>query len=150
GAMIESITVTKTFTPDQQGDSTGGGINIKTKAIPDAPILSLNSAVEYSTEATGNSRYLSYRGGGGSFFGLTDDVPPPVPQGHFPEDGGPLQQFNIDQLRDAIRDSFDPTMGVSRTGAPPPNYSFGLTLGDRFNLGDDSKFGLLGSFSYRR
>jgi hypothetical protein len=31
---IDSVTVTKTFTPDLQGDFTGGGVDIRTKASP--------------------------------------------------------------------------------------------------------------------
>ncbi len=150
GAMIESITVTKTFTPDQQGDSTGGSVNIKTKAIPDGPVFSISSAAEYNTEATGNDHFLSYRGGGNNFLGIDDARNRHVPQDHFPSDGGPLPPFDVEQLKEAVTQSFGPVMGVRRTGAPPPNYSWGLTAGNRFDLGGDSKFGVLGTLSYRR
>ena len=33
--MIESIRVTKTFMPDQQGDASGGAVDIRLKRVPD-------------------------------------------------------------------------------------------------------------------
>jgi hypothetical protein len=38
-SVIESIQVSKTFTPDQQGDASGGAVNVKLKGIPDESIL---------------------------------------------------------------------------------------------------------------
>ena len=38
-ALIESIQVSKTFTPDQQGDASGGAVNVVLKSIPDEPVL---------------------------------------------------------------------------------------------------------------
>src|SRR6185369_18035858 len=45
-ATIESVTVTKTFTPDLQGDFTGGGIDMKTCAIPEGRTLSITTTSE--------------------------------------------------------------------------------------------------------
>jgi len=36
---VDSITVTKTFMPNLSGDFTGGGVDIKTKGIPEGPVL---------------------------------------------------------------------------------------------------------------
>ena len=37
--MIESIQVSKTFTPDQQGDASGGAVNVVLKGIPEETIF---------------------------------------------------------------------------------------------------------------
>jgi hypothetical protein len=56
---IESMTVTKAFTPDLQGDFTGGGVDIKTKSVPDDTLLTMSVGGEYNTLATGNDEFLS-------------------------------------------------------------------------------------------
>jgi len=61
---IESISVTKTFTPDLQGDFTGGGVDIRTKSIPDSLRLSASIGTEWDRIATDNENFLTYRGSG--------------------------------------------------------------------------------------
>ena len=68
---VESVTVTKTFTPDLLGDFTGGGVDIRTKSIPDGLILSVSTSREHDSRATGSTDFLTYRGGGVDFM-LTD------------------------------------------------------------------------------
>ena len=154
---IDSITVTKTFTPDLQGDFTGGGVDIKTKAIPEDKLLAVSVSTEYNSAATGNEDFLTYSGGGVDWTGFQDgsrDVPaaalepfPPVPGyivrlGLFPSD---QEIANAQWISDVTR-SFAPVMG-SHTGAPGPGRGFALTGGRRFNW-HEHKLGLLGSFSY--
>jgi len=47
--VIDRVVVSKTFTPDQPGTFTGGGIDIVTKAFPDKPFLSLSLGGAYNT-----------------------------------------------------------------------------------------------------
>ena len=68
-SMIESIQVTKTFMPDQQGDASGG-INIITRGVPSKPILKAGISTEYDTNATGEKDFKSYAGGGNDFGGM--------------------------------------------------------------------------------
>ncbi len=37
--VIESVRVSKTFTPDQQGDASGGAVDVRLKGIPDDPFF---------------------------------------------------------------------------------------------------------------
>ena len=46
-AVIETIQVSKTFTPDQQGDASGGAVNVLLRGIPDENIF--NFKVQYGT-----------------------------------------------------------------------------------------------------
>ena len=57
-ALIESIQVSKTFTPDQQGDASGGAVNIKLKGIPDEPLLKFEIKPEFNSQATLNDDFL--------------------------------------------------------------------------------------------
>ena len=48
-AMIESVQVSKTFTPDQQGDASGGAVNIVLKGIPNGPVLEVKVGAKYKS-----------------------------------------------------------------------------------------------------
>jgi hypothetical protein len=61
-ALIDSIQVSKTFTPDQQGDASGGAVNLVLKGIPEEPVLKFQIKPEYNTQATEIDHFLT-RGG---------------------------------------------------------------------------------------
>ena len=73
-AIIESVQVTKTFTPDQQGDASGGAVDVRLKSIPDEPILQFRANVSVNTNVAGGD-FVSYQGGGVSGFGFEDIDP---------------------------------------------------------------------------
>lgn len=157
-AQIESLTVYKTFTPDLQGEATGGAVNIKTKSIPDAPFLAVSGAVEYNTQSTGNGKFLSYKGGGVDAFAMDDgrrDLPFAARQSVVPDyqrasvnPGIGASRLPNAQLLDQLTRSFQPTMGTS-TKEVGPNYNWSVAAGDKWQLGE-AKFGALGAFSYRQ
>ncbi len=143
-ALIQSIQVSKSFTPDQQGDATGGGINIKTKAIPDESVLSVGFGLSYNTQTTGNDQFLRNNGGGVDFTGM--------------DDGGralPLedvtQYANNAAARaaiDAESKKFQSSMGMYRK-APDPDYSMNATVGNSHEFSSGPRVGFLGSMYYR-
>ena len=153
---IESVTVTKTFTPDLRGDFTGGGIDIKTKSIPDAPLLKFSIGTEYNSIATGNDRFLSYAGGGverwakaGSsrnFPSLAGRQLPTFPQ---PTAFPPAQNLADAMVYDSYVRAFDPTMGLS-TRRPGLDSSYSLLTGNRFAVGRRTVLGAVGAFTYSR
>jgi outer membrane receptor protein involved in Fe transport len=61
--VIDRVVVAKTFTPDQPGTFTGGGIDIVTKSFPEKPFFSFSLGAAYNTQASLNDRFLSYKGG---------------------------------------------------------------------------------------
>jgi len=144
-AMIESVQVSKTFTPDQQGDATGG-INIKTKGVPDRRILQASVSTEWDSNATGNGDFKSYTGGGNDFGGMRGVTD--------------LDFFN-DRTGDDPRGSDVSTENGVKTAdkqfsteiqnnTPPPNYGYKFGVGDFVTLGDWSFGGLLlGSYSQK-
>lgn len=155
---IESITVTKTFTPDLQGDFTGGGIDIQTKAVPDEKVLSASFGVEYNTQATGNQDFLTYENGGVTFFGIASkdrDFPkeakeplPPLPAPSYaPTQPAASVRLAAAQVWDDHTRAFQPVMGVSQQ-EPGPNYSFSAVGGNRFDQGEGSAIGVLGAITY--
>jgi hypothetical protein len=62
-AVIQSLQVSKTFTPDQQGDSSGGAINIDLKDLPDQPFFQLKGQLGTNSQVQGaGNKFLSYQG----------------------------------------------------------------------------------------
>ncbi len=156
-AQIQNITVYKSFTPDQQGDSTGGTVDIITKSVPDKAFLSVSGGVEYNTQTTGNDKFLSYRGGGTPTFAMDDgkrDLPfrssaVPGYLGATVNPGLAASRLPNAQQLDAQTRAFSPVLGVS-TKEVGPSYSFGLAGGDKFSLGGEGQFGVIAGFSYKQ
>jgi TonB-dependent receptor len=152
---IENVTVTKTFTPDLEGDFTGGGIDIQTKSVPDQKTLVASFGVEYNSLATGNEDFLTYEGGGVEFLGIAGsdrDIPEeatkPLPVRPAPTYNAVTpQQTQNAETWDRFTRSFEPVMGVSRQ-EPGPNYSFSFVAGDRFDQGEGAAVGLMTALTY--
>jgi TonB-dependent receptor len=51
-SMVENIVTTKTFTPDQPGNFTGGNVNVSTRSIPDQFYVSAKVSLGYNTQAS--------------------------------------------------------------------------------------------------
>lgn len=126
--MIESIQVSKTFTPDQQGDASGGAVNIVLKGIPDERVLKVKVGTKYKTSVgEAGSGFLVDRGVEMSTWGHdADSMKEPVLSG-----------------------SWDGPVGVSR-GDAPPMYDWSVTAGDKFEIGSDLKVGFVGSLFYKK
>ncbi|MGD8786721.1 MAG: TonB-dependent receptor [Phycisphaerales bacterium] len=122
-ALIESLQVSKTFTPNQQGDASGGAVNLILKGIPEERVLSFKVGTEYNTQVANGKDFLSYKGGGVNLWGI--------------DDGG----------RDI--GGFGGTMGVSRDNAPT-NYNWSLTTGGKHVFENDILVGGLVSMYYKR
>ncbi len=128
-AVIESLQVSKTFTPDQQGDASGGAVDVRLKNVPDETIFKISTQVSYNSQVTGRDDFLTYKGGGVSSFGQ--------------DDGGRDIQFeNIGQ-------HWDGAVGTSREDAPI-DWKMTLAAGGKHELGNGVKVGAFGSFFYER
>ncbi len=135
-AVIESIQVSKTFTPDQQGDASGGAVNVVLKGIPDENILQLGVGTGFNTQVMENrDKFLTYKGGGVSFLGV--------------DDGGRDQV--VDRVHPNGRDVLanPQAIGVSR-GTAPFDYDWDLTAGGRHEFDNDVRIGGLVNIFYKR
>lgn len=148
-AMIDGIQVTKTFMPDQQGDSGAGAINIVTKPIPDESFVSGKFSRGYRQGITGNSgvkandrrvdtwgvehRELPIR----SF-----DIPT---LSHKIDGTVDETERQVDQLTRSL----DPNVGTV-TRAPPWDFGWNASLGHVAGPKDGWQLGGLAAFSYSR
>ena len=130
-ASIESIQISKTFTPDQQGDASGGAVNVVLKSIPEEWTFKVSGSYGYNENVRNSSSdFLSYRGGGVSTWGK--------------DDGGRDIQTNL-----INQSGWAGPVGVSQTDAPQ-DYKYGVSGGGKLDFDDDVRFGFFGSFFYER
>jgi TonB-dependent receptor len=126
-ALIESIQVSKTFTPDQQGDASGGAVNVVLKSMPDEPVLSFKAGTQYKTSMPGDGAFLTYEGGSLNTWGTLDDGE------REPQEEGT---------------TWSGAMGTTR-GDVPGMYDWSLTAGDKIEVADGIRVSALGNFYYK-
>lgn len=151
---VDSITVTKTFTPDLPGDFSGGGVDIVTKAVPEERLFKLETSFGYDSLATNNQDFLTNAGGGTEAFGNGNRNLPAIaqlPLPAFPDiNTSPSEtQIRDAELYDAYTKAFTPAIGVQR-GAPGFDHSWGLTVGDSIGLPGGGALGFLGAVSHKK
>ncbi|NJM56037.1 MAG: TonB-dependent receptor plug domain-containing protein [Verrucomicrobiae bacterium] len=140
-SLVESISVSKTFLPDMQGEATGGGVDIKTKAIPDGKIAEFSASVGFDSQATGNDKFRTYEGAGEPLgIDFDDSRGIPVSEGILGTNVGGLQNAKL-------TDKFEPIMGTT-TKSPEPNQSYGISIGDRIRIDDEQAVGYLFNMDY--
>ena len=161
--IIHKVVVAKTFTPDQPGTYTGGGINIVTKSFPEKPFLSLSLGSAYNTQTSGQDNFLTYRGGGLDWAG-TDDGTRALPGAiadpalivpNAPFTSGPRTSPTYGQtIAQAEKlQSLTREMGITQFAptrdAPPLNQNFSLATGDTTHM-FGKPLGVFAGMNYRR
>ncbi|MEM9802600.1 MAG: TonB-dependent receptor, partial [Planctomycetota bacterium] len=126
-AIIESVQVSKTFTPDQQGDASGGAVNIVLNSIPDEPIFNFSAQTSYNSQASGIDDFLSYDDGGVGPFGRESSERPIQTEG----------------------ENWTGDVGVSETDAPA-QYKFSTALGGGRELDNGVRVGGFFSLFYEK
>jgi TonB-dependent receptor len=139
--LLESITTSKTFTPDQPGDFSGASVNLKTREFTAGRVATITLGAGFNDAATGKTVYRAPRVGQEwlGFAGSARQLPPLL------QASPTLQGLTQQQTYDIIG-SFR-NVWSSRTGTGAPNGSFSAAVG-----GEDPLFGQLfsyaGSLSY--
>ena len=139
--LLEGITTSKTFTPDQPGDFSGAQVDLKTREFPAGRVFTMSSSIGVNTAVTGHElpraprTGTEWRGAAGSERQLPDAVPET-------EQLAAMTQAERIPVINSFRDVWS---GLTHDAGP--NGSLGLTLG-----GEDPVFGqpigYIGSFSY--
>src|SRR5918995_3529777 len=140
-ALLEGITTSKTFTPDQPGDFSGASVNLKTREFPARRVITFSASAGLNTAATGKQLARAPRVGSEwvGFAGSERDLPAPL--------------VGVNSLTGRNRDEINGMIGSFRNAWSPrfgdgaANGGFGLTVG-----GEDPVFsqpiGYIGSFTY--
>lgn len=70
--LLENIITSKTFTPDQPGNFTGGNVNLETKSFPEQFFLTVSASTSYNNQANLNNEFLTHSGGSNDYWGFDD------------------------------------------------------------------------------
>jgi hypothetical protein len=144
-SLLETITTSKTFTPDQGGDFSGAAVNIKTKEFPAQRQVRMSVSAGLNTEGARGSAPAAPTAGGewAALTGVARDLPAAVAaEGNFQQ--RPISQGEHNQMVSSFRRAWTP---AARDVLP--NSSFGFSVG-----GSDPVFGrtigyvLSGTYSY--
>ena len=125
-AVIQSIQISKSFTPDLQGEASGGGVNVVLKDIPDEGILQIRAQYGINSQVK-NGSFLTYPGGQLDFWGGNDV---------------------LQTQPDLIGQSWPNNPTGTTTGNAPPIYKWSVAAGDTWQVDDDLKVGAFGNFFY--
>lgn len=142
-SLLESVTTSKTFTPDQPGDFSGALVNIRTRDYPAERTLSLSLSAGYNSAGTGQERVFAPGLGGDRFaFGASQrELPQAVRQAGNMQDRS-LSQREINEIASSFRNRWTV---AEETGLP--NLSASLAMGGTQSLlGRD--FGYVASATY--
>jgi outer membrane receptor protein involved in Fe transport len=139
-ALIESIRVVKSYTPDLPGEFSAGVVQLTTVDFPAQPVLKVSMTTGYNT-ATTRKRFLSYPGGGTDFFGFDDGtraLPAAVPADQRIIPG----RFTPAQLQ-AIGRSFANNWEPSLIEQMRPQQSYSVLGGNTFK-----RVGVVGALTF--
>ncbi len=140
-ALLEGITTSKTFTPDQPGDFSGAQVDLRTREFPAGRVLTLSTSMGLNSAVTGRVLPRAPRTGTEwlGFAGDERQLPGLVPE---PTDLARLSQTERIPIINSFRDVWN-----GRMADAGPNGSFALSVG-----GEDPIFrqriGYIASFSY--
>lgn len=162
--LVDQVAISKTFTPDLPGDFTGGGVDIITKAFPEAAFARFSLGTAYNTQSTFNENFLTYDGGGTDWLGMDDgtrELPGEVAPGTLVPSAEILTPvptanpvgYASSVARANTLDAQTRSLGVAQfqpygEGAPV-DQALGLSFGDTFALGG-VPLGFLGALNYKR
>ncbi|MBL9077491.1 MAG: TonB-dependent receptor [Planctomycetes bacterium] len=126
--VISSIQVSKTFTPDQLGDASGGAVDVRLKGVPDQPFtFQYKVQASHNTQVTGRDGFVASRGGGLNYWGGAT-----TPRGE-QEDG----------------ESWDGAVGTVEESAPF-DYKWSASVGGRVELSKGVRIGGTANVFYER
>lgn len=153
-ALLESISVIKTFTPDLPGVFAGGFVNIKTKAYPDKYVLKFKLAVKDNSNVRNRIFFRRSDGGTLDYFGYDDGtraMPKDIPKDRMLNMWLPPTGTNYDNWRQELSQfgqEFQTSFRVKNIQTAKP-ISVGVDLGNRFNPTNNLEYGYFinGSFS---
>ncbi len=151
-SVIASTVVQKSYSVNYPGEFGGGVINLTTPSIPDEPFLNFGMSLGVDSETTGKLGYTYY--GSKSDYSGFDDGTRDVPKGlkDAIKSGNPIvagANFSAADLRGLAANltNSDTTL-LQRNGDIPPNFSADLSAGRSWDVGSDSKFGVIASASF--
>jgi outer membrane receptor protein involved in Fe transport len=153
--LLDNIVVQKTFTPDQQGNFSGGSVNLTTKDLPEQFTLKLSTSMSYNDNVSLKDGVLTHAGSSKEWLGFDDGfgAPPDIladSNFHTPNYTSVRNSTSaagahyLDQAAKDLNRDFS----FSERKAPL-NQGYALSFGNLYTL-FGRPLGVLGSLTYNR
>ncbi|MCF8278070.1 MAG: TonB-dependent receptor [Flavobacteriales bacterium] len=142
-AVLENVSVSKSFSPDLDGDFTGGLVNVVTKKFPEEKTTQIGVNFTYIPGQHFNSNYISYTKGKLDWLGFDDGLRKLPING---EANVPNESLVNPELERITR-SFNSELATKRQFAFM-NSSFTVNHGNQINKEDGPTFGYNFVFRY--
>ena len=139
--LLQSVTTTKTFTPDQPGDFSGASVDIRTREFPAQRLLTYSASIGANSAAIGSEVYAAPRAGTEwlGFAGSARQLPAALRQaGNFES----ATQADFNAAVGSLRNVWSPER---RSGSP--NTSMSVSLGGADPL-LGMRLGYIGALTY--
>ncbi|WP_158846861.1 TonB-dependent receptor [Algibacter sp. L1A34] len=143
-SIIDNIIVIKSAAAEFPADFTGGVVDIITKDFPTKFEASLSLGAGFNPSMHGKDNFLIGNSSSTDFFGY-DDNSRSRPIHRYQNIPG---TFDNRGLLTTLTGRFDSQLRAQEETSKP-NFNFGFTIGDQFEVGENDKFGYLASFSYK-
>jgi len=149
-AVIDSLTIVKTFTPDMPGDFAGGSVQIETRSVPKDPVFKIKVNGGFNTQSTFRERpdhgssatdWLGFDSGMRS---LPSSVPTDYAAkgGTTRPDGSQISDEELQQAGEDVNSPMHPKYSRS-----PFNHGASVVAGNTWDVGK-TKLGVLAAANY--
>ncbi len=141
--LVDNIIVYKTFTPDLDGDFTGGLVNITTKDFPRSKTLVLNLGFGYTNGMNFNKDFVLYNTQKNDWIGFGNSTR----KLGFPNNTNiPDESLNDSSLTEYTK-SFSKELGATKGVNTFLDQSFGVSFGNQYEK-ESATYGLNVAFNY--
>ena len=154
-AMLESVVIQKTFSPSMPGEFGGGVVRLRTRGVPEAPLLKVSLSSNYQHGTTGVEGLAIDRGPtdwlsfGAAARALPTDLAdatadtPMQLRSRLPGSQG----FTADEL-EALGEAFPNRWGLDTVTARP-DLTTSVVGGRGWDVGEDGRIGFVAGTTYR-
>ena len=157
-SIVDNISTTKTFTPDQPGSFTGGNVDIRTKKFPDLPTFTISLTTAYNSQSNLISDFLTHEGGDNDYFGydnargLPRSLSDPATRALLSRSSeGQARRNGNEEAANAL-DAGARSVIAQVTPTPtrtPLDHGISVAYGNKFNFGDNT-LGLIATATFKQ
>jgi hypothetical protein len=145
--LLENIIISKSYTPDQPGNFSGGLVQLNTKDFPENFTLNFSSSISGNSNTTGKEN-LTYSGEQSKilFFNSGFDNGLRELPGNIPSRVASRDNFNNLTLKEFGRSFYNDWTQTKKS--VPINGGFQLSAGNNYKVGKSNQLGVFGAYTY--
>ncbi len=155
--LLDNIITSKTFTPDQPGNFTGGNVDIQTKSFPDKFTFNVSMGIGFNDQASLNNNFLTHKGGKTDWLGYDDgtraipDILQDTMVTQFLTRTVDIRASRDDSLANVLDNASNSVLNQMAPNSKRSGLdnSFSLSLGNQINL-FGNPLGFLGGINYKK